>query len=310
MPPDDRRHTLSAMQQTHHSRAFRQRLEDGTVEVWFAQDNADTWGNMLSLRVLEPAFAALAPCDILTLGDGKGAKEARFFQQLGHRALATDICTEVLEEAQRRGLIAAYAREDAEALSFADGSFDFVVVKETLHHLQRPYLAIYEMLRVARVGAVIIEPHIHQPLRGLRVCVRYLVRRLLRVHQRRQPPPPTPLEYEPAGNLVYRFSAFDLSQCAAALGAEYVAFHYAHAYYEEGCERIAGTALEDLIRRKTAEMARYDATHGVDARPLLVFLIFKRAIPEPMREPLRRAGFCIPERLRNPAFAAIEPPDS
>jgi len=37
-------------------------------------------------------------------------------------------------------------------------SFDLVLCKEALHHLARPVLGLYEMLRVCRQRAVAIEP--------------------------------------------------------------------------------------------------------------------------------------------------------
>jgi hypothetical protein len=43
--------------------------------------------------------------------------------------------------------------------AFSDRSFDIVVVQDGLHHLQRPVQGFTEMLRLARVAAIVIEPH-------------------------------------------------------------------------------------------------------------------------------------------------------
>jgi hypothetical protein len=43
--------------------------------------------------------------------------------------------------------------------SFPDESYDLVVVQDGLHHLPRPVQGFTEMLRVARVAVVVIEPH-------------------------------------------------------------------------------------------------------------------------------------------------------
>lgn len=40
-----------------------------------------------------------------------------------------------------------------------DGAYDIVMVQDGLHHLPRPVLGFTEMLRVARVAAIVIEPH-------------------------------------------------------------------------------------------------------------------------------------------------------
>jgi SAM-dependent methyltransferase len=47
---------------------------------------------------------------------------------------------------------------NAEHLPFASASFDLVFCKESLHHLARPVLGLYEMLRVCRRAVVLAEP--------------------------------------------------------------------------------------------------------------------------------------------------------
>ncbi len=48
---------------------------------------------------------------------------------------------------------------NAESLDLGDASFDLVLVQDGLHHLRRPVLGLTEMLRVARKGAIVVEPH-------------------------------------------------------------------------------------------------------------------------------------------------------
>lgn len=47
--------------------------------------------------------------------------------------------------------------EDAEALSYADASFDFGIVSAALHHCRSPHAALLELYRVARVGVLALE---------------------------------------------------------------------------------------------------------------------------------------------------------
>ena len=47
--------------------------------------------------------------------------------------------------------------EDAEALSYADGSFDFGIVSAALHHCRSPHQALLELYRVSRVGVLALE---------------------------------------------------------------------------------------------------------------------------------------------------------
>jgi len=47
--------------------------------------------------------------------------------------------------------------QDAEALTYADGSFDLTVVSAGLHHCRSPHRALLELYRVARVAALALE---------------------------------------------------------------------------------------------------------------------------------------------------------
>lgn len=50
-----------------------------------------------------------------------------------------------------------YEQQNTERLSFASRSFDIVFCKEGLHHLARPVMGLYEMLRTCRYAAIFIE---------------------------------------------------------------------------------------------------------------------------------------------------------
>jgi SAM-dependent methyltransferase len=50
-----------------------------------------------------------------------------------------------------------WAVEDAEALSFEEGSFDLVAVSGGLHHCRSPHRALLEMYRVARHAVFVLE---------------------------------------------------------------------------------------------------------------------------------------------------------
>jgi SAM-dependent methyltransferase len=50
-----------------------------------------------------------------------------------------------------------WSREDAQALRFENGSFDFALVVAGLHHCASPHRALVEMYRVARKGILVIE---------------------------------------------------------------------------------------------------------------------------------------------------------
>lgn len=51
-----------------------------------------------------------------------------------------------------------YSQVNAECTDISSKSFDLVLVKEGLHHLARPILGFYEMLRITKDAVIIIEP--------------------------------------------------------------------------------------------------------------------------------------------------------
>jgi SAM-dependent methyltransferase len=51
----------------------------------------------------------------------------------------------------------AWSFQDAEALNFADGAFDYCIVHAGLHHCASPHRALLEMYRVARKGVIAFE---------------------------------------------------------------------------------------------------------------------------------------------------------
>jgi SAM-dependent methyltransferase len=94
----------------------------------------------------------------LTIGDAYG-HDAQILRDKGIEDVhASNLDQRNLEEGARQGVVKEYSQINAESIGFNNNHFDFVLCKEALHHMPRPYIAIYEMLRVAKVGIVLIEP--------------------------------------------------------------------------------------------------------------------------------------------------------
>ena len=120
--------------------------------------------------------------------------------------------------------------EDNENLSFADDSFDYVFIAASLHHLPRPLVGLYELIRVARYGVIVIEPNDS-----------WLTR--LATHFK------LATEVEEAGNYVYRFSAWDIKRISRAL---FYKCHYARLF---ATHRVAKNKLEFTILKGLNSMA-------------------------------------------------------
>jgi SAM-dependent methyltransferase len=95
------------------------------------------------------------------LSIGANRREARAFSNHPF----DEIClTGILDSDEELRAIASsdprvrYEKQNCERLAFRSGSFDLVFCKESLHHLARPVLGLYEMLRVCRDAALLLEP--------------------------------------------------------------------------------------------------------------------------------------------------------
>jgi SAM-dependent methyltransferase len=66
--------------------------------------------------------------------------------------------TEAVAELSNHDRRVTYECQNAECLPYASQSIDLVICKEGLHHLARPILGLYEMLRVCRRAVIVIEP--------------------------------------------------------------------------------------------------------------------------------------------------------
>lgn len=64
-----------------------------------------------------------------------------------------------------------FSHQDAEALTYADASFDYVIVHAGLHHCHSPHRALLEMYRVARKGIVVIEARDSATMRLLQLMM-------------------------------------------------------------------------------------------------------------------------------------------
>lgn len=156
------------------------------------------WLNNYRLRkAAQMMQVSLSGKTVLSTCGGDG-QEADFFQRQGARVTVTDLSTVALESARLRNPALQCACVDAEALTFPDGSFDWVIVRDGLHHLARPLKGLYELERVSREGFVILEGQDSVPVRLLSK---------LGIAE----------NWDPAGGYVYRFHRREIQKVFSSL---------------------------------------------------------------------------------------------
>lgn len=118
--------------------------------------STDRWRH---LRMVDFAtcFASVEE-EWLTIGDAHGYDSIMLRQMGISNVVASSLDVTMLKKGHEAGVVGDYLVINAESISQPDDSFDYVLCKEALHHMPRPILAIYEMLRVARKGVIFIEP--------------------------------------------------------------------------------------------------------------------------------------------------------
>jgi len=91
---------------------------------------------------------------VLDLGCGHGVLLSRLIRHKGVRGHGVEVVQDAICECVERGIDVLDLDVESELSSFATGSYDYVVLSQTLQTLRRPDIVIREMLRIGRYGIV------------------------------------------------------------------------------------------------------------------------------------------------------------
>ena len=217
------------LQAQHHDRAHKIHSEGGddVLGRWLDDSTSDNWRHN---RMYEFAklFSDEKDSTWLTVGDGRFGLDFIALKKRGIKnILPSDISDYSLRRAKAMGLIEDYAIENAEKMSFVDEQFDYVVCKEFDHHFPRPFAALYDMLKVAKNGVIIIEPNdFWQSILGGAVFkMKKLLGRARHIDQNR---------YEESGNYVYTVSEREIEKLCLGLDLPHVYFKGLNDVYVSG----------------------------------------------------------------------------
>jgi ubiquinone/menaquinone biosynthesis C-methylase UbiE len=287
--------------------------EDGIAshaESWLRTDTVDYWRHSRMYACLDPVLESYPESTWLTVGDGRYGRDANYIQSFGHEVVASDISESLLEVGQERGFIEEYSVENAESLSFDDNTFDFAFAKECLHHLPRPWIGLYEMLRVARMGVALIEPKEAPLLKTPRLVLKSVI-----VHYLRRFLPwldnlfdsedlirPYGNYWEELGNYVFKLSEREIEKVALALNYRSCAFKSLNDMYIEGVERatLDSPIFEDVKRAIAKKDRRCKMGLNRASHSLMACVIFKTSPSENGIAALRAAEYRVEMLPDNP----------
>lgn len=280
-----------------HAKGFAADLVDPKrkqiAATWFDDSTADYW---LHDRCYEIAnyLGGNSGERWMTVGDGRFGLDAIRLRSRGiANVLPTDLDESLLRASKERCLISEYSVENAERLSFEDAAFDYVFCKQAYHHFPRPAIALYEMLRVAKKGVILIEPN-DRRLAGS------LLRRLFGFGAKHL----DHASYEEDGNYVYSISKREIEKVALGINLPQVAFKGMNEYYYPGLEfeKLDSPAGKKMKRRIAVK--DFLCRLGLDKQALLMACLFRVPLEAGQRNKLERNGWQVIDLPRNPYHPA------
>jgi len=227
--------------------------------TWLQKDTTDYWRHERMYNILDPILCKDNKSRWLTVGDGRFGSDAHYIIEHGCYALATDLTETLLKEAVDLGYITECKKENAESLSFNDNSFDYVFCKEAYHHFPRPYIALYEMLRVAKKAIVLIEPndiyYYQGTIKSLLRITKNIMKRIIKGSKNTSTINGS--YEEDAANYIYPISRHELENIALGLNYRLIVYKGINDYYIKGVEyeKIIGNC-DGIIQKKIKKMIK------------------------------------------------------
>lgn len=281
------------------------------ADSWFDESTADYWRHRRMYEIVE-CLSDKGEARWLTVGDGRWGLDSIRMRNMGvNNVLPTDICETLLAEAKTRGLIEDYRVENAEKLGFPDNSFDYVFCKESYHHFPRPYIALYEMLRVASKAVFLAEPNDDPVPRSVSVkkFVKYKTKDVLaRIGIGDIPafwgkPFFCQGGYEESGNYVYSISRREAEKVCQGLDMPQMVVKGLNDHYIEGCEfEPADEQKSELFREIKSRIAEKDrqCELGKSVYDMVLLGLFKMPMDETSKLAYIQHGFEVVDLPRNP----------
>ena len=280
-----------------------------TAETWLKQKKSlDRWRHDRMYQVVKPLVEYDRTFQWLTVGDGRYGTDAHALMEFGAvNVVSSDISDTLLKEGHRVGFIKQYSAQNAESLTFNDNSFDFVFCKEAYHHFPRPHIALHEMLRVARIGVILIEP-CDLKIQG-KILDRFIpfIKKLVR-----RDSSDGNHNFEPVGNFIFSISTRELEKVQLGMHRRHIAYNYINDYFEEGFEFISlnsGDPKEIYKIKKTKfviGIRNILTWMGLISPSLLVTTMFKNDPDSSLLKHLSDNNWILKILPKNPYFKPME----
>ena len=263
------------------------------------KESIDYWRHERMYHLLIPLMNEERSSEWLTIGDGLGA-DANWLQEKGQIVVASDISEYGLKAAKESGFISMYNVVNAESIEYPDNTFEFVFCKEAYHHFPRPYIAVYEMIRVASEAVVLIEPVDIGIQFPFMVFLKNVLENISpswvnKIWKNRH-------SFESVGNYVYKVSEREIEKIAMGIGLPMIAFKGINDYYSTKLDLKASTKDKKIFSKVKSKIRfkNFLCRLGFIPYELEVCVIFKKQPSSQKLEKLKDQGFKIIPLPENP----------
>ena len=312
---------MNNLEEAHIASYKQQELHLSSLQCMSRQEflqyekTVDAWRHKRMMMPFAP-FVENANKSWLTVGDAHGWDASRLTTMGAAEVTASDLSTIRLEHAKNEGIIRHYRAENAESMTSQTGEYDVVFCKEAFHHLPRPWIGLYEMIRVARKVVLMIEPRdwiidkgpvtLSGP-KGLSGKLLLWARTKLGI---------TPKEistsdifrlgddphYEDVGNYMFTISSREIEKVALGLDLPAIAFFALNDHFEGGLSRVLAEESNPEFGRVRELLNQADRiSHGgIGSSSMLLTAIFVEMPSSELQAKLVEAGWFFRILNRNP----------
>jgi SAM-dependent methyltransferase len=153
-------HNLRAFQSAEQAKFIQEidSINNSFEYPYYIYNTIGAWRMERMLDFIGPYALLDSDASWLTIGDAYG-HDAKILKNSGIQNItASNLEASILKAGAELGEVDKFLNINAEQINLPDSTFNYVLCKEALHHMPRPYLAIYEMLRVSKNAVFLVEP--------------------------------------------------------------------------------------------------------------------------------------------------------
>lgn len=283
-------------------------------ESWFSENTIDFWRHKRMYLTLSGFAKEFNQKAWLTIGDGRYGLDSIRLKKLFDikNIFPTDIAESMLKESRSRGLIENFGMENAEQLSFEDNSYDVIFCKEAFHHFPKPYMSLYEMIRVSKEAVVLIEPSEKIYTNDVSSKKYFLsaVKLFCAKITGKKFMPYLPEKYfvehgyEEAGNYIYTLSLRELERLMHGMDLGALAYKKFADIYIKSCEFEEATPKNKMYQKMQSDLKTNEEVFRKFPQyyqpNMLTAILFKNKISNTLQDKLIADGFQFVTKLPNP----------